>query len=385
MIYKLPKERYSSIIPLFKDKSYLNIFRSHLGYTTIKKTVYVDSLDNPQTAVIVVVPRLFFGGKADNKNFNKSFQKILYNQLIHEFFKQNQQEVVCYLANDEWLESIKNILNDPYFYEYYYYEIKKLKIENWRDLIPPKYTLEPINITLLEKQYLKNYEWLLEELKENWLPFEEGLKEIRGFYLVWKDEEIVSWCTLEYLTNENDIEVGIATNPDYQNKGLATLVGSATADFALKKYNSVGWNCSANNTGSWKTAEKIGYERQVAYMKAGCFFNRVDNCIVNGFVQARKKNYIEAIKWYKKVINLAHKKDPDFETTVVLNEEFPFSRLIFRLSTYYAAIEDVTNSFKYLKMAIENGFNDKNLLENDELIKILHKKAEWREIIAKMK
>ena len=228
---------------------------------------------------------------------------------------------------------------------------------------------------------MSNYEWIIEEIEESWLPFEEHLKENKGFYLVRDNQEIVSWCTLEYLTDDNEIEVGIATKPEYQKKGFASIVGLATAEYALKKYKSVGWNCSANNMGSWKTAEKIGYERHTEYTKAGCFFNRIDNWVVHGFTEASKKNYQEAIEWYERVLKAFVDKDPEFEGVVIIREEFPLSMFIFRLSTYYAAITDIMESFKYLRMSLEYGFNNKSTLEEDELLKVLHDKNEWEEIL----
>ena len=385
MAIELPKEKYREIRHLFEDKSYLNIFRSHLERTPIKKSVYVDNLENPQTAVMIVIPRLFFGGKGDNRAFNSEFREFLFGKLKNEFLDRSQHEVDCYFANEDWKEGVKHVLIEPYFYDRYYYEIKELKQANWRDIIPERYSIEPVNLSLLEKNYLENYDWLIEEIEENWLPFEENLKEIKGFYLVKEDKEIVAWCTLEYLTDENEIEVGIATREEYRKKGFATIVGSATAEYALTKYKSVGWNCSISNVGSWKTAEKIGYELQMQYTKAGCFFNKIDNWIVHGFTQAGNKNYEKALEWYEKVLQAFFEKDSDFKDSVLTGEYFPMRRLMFRLASYYAALGDKKNSFKNLQLALDNGFDDRKLLEEDELLKSLHNDKQWQELLLEMK
>ncbi|MCE7741228.1 MAG: GNAT family N-acetyltransferase [Candidatus Heimdallarchaeota archaeon] len=381
MFLELPKENYLDVKHLFKDKSYLNIFRSHLERTPIEKKVFVDNLENPQTAIIYGFPRLFFGGKADNEKFNSEFRRFLYEDLIKEYLNKNQHEVDCYFANDEWLEGVKNVLKEPFFYDRYYYEIKKIKLENWRDLIPENYSLEPVDLSLLEKKHLVNYDWLIEEIEENWVPFEEYLNEIRGFYLLRNNEEIVSWCTLEYLTEDNEIEVGIATKSEFQNKGFASIVGSAAAEYSLTKYKSVGWNCSVGNVGSCKTAEKIGFEIHTPYIKAGCFFNKIDNWIVHGFTQASMKRYEKAIDYYELVLKAIEDKDPEFEEVVVIRDEFPLNVFIFRLATYYAANTDITNSFKTLRKALEHGFKNKKMLEEDELLSSLHDKGEWKEIL----
>jgi len=381
MIFELPEERYRNIRHLFKDKSFLNVFRSHLERTSIKKSVYVDNLENPQTAVIVVIPRLFFGGKANNDTFNTEFRKLLFGELKEEFLKRNQHEVDCYFSNEEWRDGIPDVLIEPFFYERYYYEIKELRQKKWRDLIPESYTVQPVDLSLLEKNYLENYDWLIEEIEENWLPFEENLQEIRGYYVLRENKEIISWCTLEYLTDENEIEVGIATRKEYQKHGFGTIVGSATSEYALKHYKTIGWNCSVGNIGSNKTAQKIGFELHTPYTKAGCFFNKIDNLLIHGYTQAEMNNYDKAIKYYEDVIRAYTTNDPAISDAVVIGEEFPLNYVMFRTGTYYAALNKPQEAFGKLHQAIKHGFNNKKMLEEDELLSKIRKEKEWKNIL----
>lgn len=271
---ELLTEKYKDIIPLFKEQHFVNRIRSHLERTPVSKKVFVDNIKNPTTAVIYVKPRLMFGGKADNTDFNKEIGKFLYAILKPVLKKENISGIDCYLTNNEWIKNIDSIVEEPIFYNRYYYEISELKQKNWRDFIPEGFSLEPVDFSLLERKHLKNYDWLLEEIEENWKPFEKGLQENRGFYLVKEDKEIVSWCTTEYLTDENEIEVGIATKEEYQKRGFALLVGSATADYCLTKYKTVGWHCTDSNLGSIKTAEKIGYMKKKEYPQVWISFRK---------------------------------------------------------------------------------------------------------------
>ncbi|MHA2472221.1 MAG: GNAT family N-acetyltransferase, partial [Promethearchaeota archaeon] len=302
---ELEKNDYRKVEHLFSERGFINIFRSHLERTPIPKKVFVDDNKKPQTAVILVLHRLFFGGRSDNEKFNRELRELLYDEVILKLKEKSLLNIDCYFSNSGWEEGVKSILKDPNPYYRFYYEIKELKQKNWRDLITEGYSLEPVDLTLLEKDYLKNYDWLIEEIEENWLPFKEGLKENRGFYLVREDEEIVAWCTTEYLTDDNEIEVGIATREEYQNKGFALIVGSATAEYCLTKYKSVGWHCTADNIGSYKTAEKIGYQKVTEYQKAAAMINQVDNWVINGFLKSQRKEYKKAINWYEKIIDAA--------------------------------------------------------------------------------
>ena len=155
MIKELEKKDYKKIRHLFEDRDYVNSFRSHLERTPITKRVLVDDIDDPQTAVIVVPPRLFVGGRADNEEFNQGLRNYIHEILISEYKKRNFSEVDFYFSNDQWELNLPMILEDSFHYDRYYYEIKKLKQEDWKNLIPEGYSVEPVDLTLLRKTYLK--------------------------------------------------------------------------------------------------------------------------------------------------------------------------------------------------------------------------------------
>ena len=372
MIKELEKKDYKKIRHLFEDRDYVNSFRSHLERTPITKRVLVDDTNDPQTAVIVVPPRLFIGGRADNEEFNQGLRNYIHEVLIFEYKKRNFSEVDFYFSNDQWELNLPMILEDSFHYDRYYYEIKELKQEDWKNLIPEGYSVEPVDLTLLRKTYLKNFDWLIEEILENWEPLGEGLKENRGFYLVKEDDEIVAWCTTEYLTETNDIEVGIATKSEYQRRDFASIVGSATAEYCLARYKSVGWHCTQRNVGSFKTAEKIGFERIMEYRKASYVFNKVDLWVIKAYFARMDENYPEAIDFYNQIIEASHDQTVDFKESYYINSDFPIKLVYFRISSCYAAIENKEKSTEFLEKAISNGYKDKEqFLDSDLLTKIL--------------
>ena len=285
---------------LFEDRPFIEGLRSMLEEIPVPKHVLVDNKDDPQTAVIVVFRHndlrilVFFGGRVDNEEFNKEFRKVLYEEPILKDKEDKFVEFCCELSTSGWEEGIKSILKDPYLPIRYYHEIKELKLKNWRDLIPEGYSVEPIDLTLMEKDHLKSDMWynylFYGALRIHWFPFEEGLKDIRGFLLVREDKEIVCFCILGYLTADNDIEVyGIGTKAEYRRRDFASIVGAATAEYCLPIYKSIRWVCTSTNVGSYKTAEKIGYEKIGEYKRAIAYNNQVNNWVVNGFLQSISK------------------------------------------------------------------------------------------------
>ncbi|MCE7743674.1 MAG: GNAT family N-acetyltransferase [Candidatus Heimdallarchaeota archaeon] len=237
---------------------------------------------------------LFFGGRVDNEEFNKEFRKMLYDEPILKDKEEKFVEIRCELSNCGWEEGIKSVIKDPNQDIRFYHEIKELKLKNWRDLIPDGYSVEPIDLTLLEKDHLKSDIWYNYVVhgasRVHWFPFEEGLKDIRGSLLVKEDKEVVSFCILGYLTEDNDIEVnGIATKAEYQRRDFASIVGAATVEYCLPRYKSIWWICSSHNIGSYKTAEKIGYERVGEYKRAIAYTYQVNSWVVNGFLTSNSK------------------------------------------------------------------------------------------------
>ncbi len=378
MFVELPKERYKETIPLYNNARFINAARSHLERTPIEKTVFVDNLDSPKTAALIVKHRTFLGGDSTNSAFNIALRDFFFSERRELLEVQDLYELDFYFSSDDWIEALTSTFPYSFAYPRYYYEIKELKEKDWREKILKGYTIEPVDLSLLEKKHLENYEWLIEEIEENWLPFEEHLKETRGFYIVYNLKEIVAWCTVEYLTVDNHIEVGIATRNEHRKKGLATIVGSATAELNLSKYETVGWHCGVNNIGSNKTALSIGFEKVKDYWKVACFFNKFDNFIVQGYNNYLGKNYTEAIKFYGLVIDAHSAGAEDVKTSAFLTKwGFTIDKLVMECASFYAAYGKKETCLENIQKAIDLGYNNLETFEEEVNFKFIKNESKW--------
>lgn len=125
MLEELEKKDFHKVEYLFRERTFINSFRSHPERTPVPKQVFVDDSKHPQTAVIIVIPRLFFGGRADNIEFNKELRKMIYEDLVLKFKEKEFLNIDCYFSNCEWEEGIKSVLKDPPLYDRYYMRLKK--------------------------------------------------------------------------------------------------------------------------------------------------------------------------------------------------------------------------------------------------------------------
>ncbi|MFW9851395.1 MAG: GNAT family N-acetyltransferase [Candidatus Thorarchaeota archaeon] len=384
-MYILPRERYKEIIHLFDKSRFISSFRSHLELISVSKEVFVDDIENPQSALVMVNQMGFLGGKANNNTFNKALFDYFFIEKKEEFIDLYNGSFFFYVESDDWINALYKVVPYPFAEDRYYYEIEELANKNWREMIPEGYTIEPINYTLLDRNYLKNYDWIMGVIEEAWSPFEERLKEIRGFYLLKGNEEIVSWCTTEYLTLENDIEVNIATREEYQRKGFGLIVGSATAEYCLAKYKTVGWHCAKRNIGSIKTAEKIGFKRKFEYRNIGFTLNTIDNLIINGDIYSEKGMFEEAINYYEILLDFYDQDLDDFSSSNYFTKDnLSIDKILFQTAKCFAAMGKEKETIQFLEKAANQGFKNLKAYEEDKYLLSFQIKKERDQIREKI-
>ena len=130
--------------------------------------------------------------------------------------------------------------------------------------VPAGYGLREADATLLAQAGLADLDALREEMTSERASVEEFLARSFGVCPVTTDA-LVGWCLSEYNTGDR-CEVGIATLPPHQGKGLATATGSAFIQQALARgITRIGWHCYTANRPSWATALKIGFTKAEDY------------------------------------------------------------------------------------------------------------------------
>jgi RimJ/RimL family protein N-acetyltransferase len=83
-------------------------------------------------------------------------------------------------------------------------------------------------------------------------------------YCLTIDDKIVGWCISVYV-GANNIELGLATIPEYRNQGYATLTSAACVEYCVEHQIVPHWHCFKSNTASIAVAEKVGFEKVMEY------------------------------------------------------------------------------------------------------------------------
>lgn len=121
--------------------------------------------------------------------------------------------------------------------------------------MPPDFEMTQVDSQFLARQDLVN----LDDVRERITAWADFARDGFGFCLV-HGNTIVSQCLADCVSGDA-CELGIATRRDYRRRGLASLTVAATVEHCLAhQLTKIGWHCWANNRGSQRTAEKVGFE-----------------------------------------------------------------------------------------------------------------------------
>jgi GNAT superfamily N-acetyltransferase len=126
----------------------------------------------------------------------------------------------------------------------------------------PDLQLVPIDRALLAQDDLINGDYLREEIGWMW----PSLDHFYAHGLGWAaqvGDRLICWCTAEYMSGDR-CGIGIATHPDFRQKGVATAVTVRFIQSCLDKGLQPHWECDQENLSSVRVAEKAGFTRVAA-------------------------------------------------------------------------------------------------------------------------
>lgn len=102
----------------------------------------------------------------------------------------------------------------------------------------------------------------------SWDNEAEFLKKGKGFCILHGDEIAASSFTA--AISDDQIDIGIETNPDYRNRGFASILANCMVEYVLSIGKTPRWQCHESNLGSKAVAESAGFvagEKHSIFMK----------------------------------------------------------------------------------------------------------------------
>jgi hypothetical protein len=115
----------------------------------------------------------------------------------------------------------------------------------------------PIDAGLLARTDIAGVSEVIDEVRQMW-PVPERFAE-RGLGVAGLvGERLVCWCTSEYVSAAM-CGIGIATEPAYERRGIATAAAARFVAAALARGMTPYWECRAENIASARVAQKVGF------------------------------------------------------------------------------------------------------------------------------
>lgn len=334
--------------------------------------IYVDNLENPQIALAATPEGSVLVGDPAHQPGLEVLKKWLQEIVFTGNLPYVEDEFWLNVYPEKWGEALPDLIptHDTVPLTAYHYLLDELRFD-WRKHLPDGYSLRQ-----MDRAFFDDSNVVMSGEMEDWFPIEEAWGSLENFlakgtgFCVMYGEEAVARCQADCVVDEK-IELGIITEPDHRNKGLAALVTAATVEYCLENgFKQIGWHCVSWNTGSWKTAEKVGFRRAETHTSYSYQLDSIQHMAGLGWYFYQLGEYEKTAAYYTKVLE-QRKENP-------LN--------YYQLAAMaFARINDVDQAMMCLSQAVERGWAAVDYVHHGEVFIPLHDHPEWENLLQRMR
>jgi GNAT superfamily N-acetyltransferase len=268
VIHELKRADYERVRPLFRPLAYHLASAAVLDGTSSGR-IFVDDPGQPRTAFMLSPEGCYLAGDPEDHAFNVALNRA----IIGERVLGDEVNVLCVVVHPEgW--HLETVLEPypPVPMNRRHYVCRTLGYD-WRDHVPPRYTVHRIDRSLLDRRELIVPDHVTGWMANNWGSIDRFLRDGFGFAAVGRGE-LVSW-SLSDCVSDDRCEIGIRTALAHRRRGLATVTAAAAVEHALSEgFSSVGWHCPDDNLGSIGTAENVGFQLECHYTAYHAFLDQ---------------------------------------------------------------------------------------------------------------
>lgn len=248
-VHQLFDKEIEKIVSIFTGWNETLIWSCLQGYMG---TAWVDNVNNPKSAQIVIADFCFLAGEIN--------EELISNKP----YEHKSDFIIMVPQNKKWAKSIEQVYNGN-FTKVTRFAIKKepevfdtRKLEGFVKKRSKVYGIKLIDKAIFE--ILKENEWS-SDLCSQFNDFEEYQK--KGIGVVILHNGVPVSGASSYTVYRDGIEIQIDTRKDYRRKGLALVCGAKLILMCIEKKLYPSWD--AQNKGSVALAEKLGYHLDKEY------------------------------------------------------------------------------------------------------------------------
>ncbi|MGD2041285.1 MAG: GNAT family N-acetyltransferase [Anaerolineae bacterium] len=371
MLQELNPSEFERVRSLFQGFDYsLSIHAAIEGNNPGR--IFVDNVHNPRTALALTVEGYLLAGDPDNLETIRALRRLFKEKIFTgEVFVNGDWSMSLAVHPEMWEALLPELIptHEVERSERYHYLCSTVKFD-WRSHLPEEYTVRRVDHALLDDGQI-----VFPDVLRGWMDFEEMWWTKENFlskgisFVVLRECEVVAWCTPDCVAGDR-IDVGVITHPAHRRQGLAAVVVAATVEECLiQGFHAVGWHCNVGNIGSWKTAEKVGFERSGEYAYYYYVYDPIDHLAELGWYYYRLGEYAKTVRYYEQVFALRDE-----------NADYYYHLA----ASAWALLGDGVRALKYLQKAAEQGWGHAKWTKEQDEFDILHDMPEWDAVLAQM-
>lgn len=371
MLQELKPYQFERARPLFQGFDYsLSIHAAIAGNNPGR--IFVDDLRDPHTALALTVEGYLLAGDHDNVETHAALGRLFQERIFTgEVFVNGDWSVSLAVDPQAWEARLPELIptHEVEKNERYHYLCQAVTFD-WRRHLPAGCTVRRVDRALLDGGGIVFPDVLRDwvDFEQTWWTEENFLSKGVGFAALCEDE-VVAWCVADCVAGDR-VDVGVITHPARRRQGWATIAVAATVEHCLAQgFSAVGWHCNADNVASWRTAERVGFERNRAYAYYYYMCDPIDHLAELGWYHYRRGAYDKTVQYYEQVFALREE-----------NADYYYHLA----ASAWALLGDGDKALHYLQRAVDQGWRHGEWTSGQEEFAILHGRPEWEAILAQM-
>ena len=224
---------------------------------TAPHTCHVDNEEAPSACLIDEGHSLFVGGDAASPAADLAMEYLAHT-LLPAARRKELGAIKIIFPNEAWRQKLLQALKGAQVNEYPRCIFKHQALP-----FAGHESLPHIQAISAGMASMNNFAMIQEEVESTLGSVEKFLAEGFGAALVL-DNRVCGFCTAEYLS-PGLCAVGIAVEEAHRQKGYAAQMAQAFLSECASRGLDAYWDCWRNNTPSYKTAERAGFEKVADY------------------------------------------------------------------------------------------------------------------------
>ncbi len=222
--------------------------------------IFIDDIYEPQAIIIWHYCGLsYVSGETNDQEFIESLK-----QMVRGVFEKNQRNIRMIVSNKEshWIEKLDLLCVE---YPQITKQIRcsfRFNLERYKEFaheLP-----EGFSYFVIQKEHLSDIKGRIIP-SFSWRNMDDFLTYGRGYGIYDNNHHCIVSTAFSSGIGDGKIDIGIETQPEYRNMGMASLVAHKMAEYVLEQGLLPDWGCDSTNLGSAATARCIGFDRSTDY------------------------------------------------------------------------------------------------------------------------